>query len=92
MLNDFEITDATTREELIARVNDLDEEVQKLETSIDEEVQKLETSIKDKDQEIEDLRLAPKQRERLEEAADEWAAWGRIHNTPHAKAQWVAGQ
>jgi hypothetical protein len=81
MLNDFEITDATTREELIARVNDLDEEVQKLETSIE-----------DKDQEIEDLRLAPKQRERLEEAADEWAAWGRIHNTPHAKAQWVAGQ
>ena len=80
MLDHFEITDATTREELIARVNDLDEEVQKLETSVD-----------DTNQEIEDLRLAPKQRERLEEAADEWAAWGRIHNTPHAKAQWISG-
>ena len=80
MLDYFEITDATTREELIARVNDLDEEVQKLETSVE-----------DKNQEIEDLRLAPKQRERLEEAADEWAAWGRIHNTPHAKAQWISG-
>ena len=80
MLDNFEITDATTREELIARVNDLDEEVQKLKTSVE-----------DKNQEIEDLRLAPKQRERLEEAADEWAAWGRIHNTPHAKAQWISG-
>ena len=80
MLDHFEITDATTREELIAWVNDLDEEVQKLETSVE-----------DKNQEIEDLRLAPKQRERLEEAADEWAAWGRIHNTPHAKAQWISG-
>ena len=80
MLDYFEITDATTREELITRVNDLDEEVQKLKTSID-----------DKNKEIDDLRLAPKQRERLEEAADEWAARGRIHNTPYAKAQWIDG-
>lgn len=79
-LDIFEITDATTREELIARVNDLDEQIQKLETSIE-----------DKNREIEDLTLAPKQRERLQEAADEWAAWGRIHNTPHAKQQWVDG-
>lgn len=74
------ITDSTTREELIAHVNDLKEEVQKLETSVE-----------DKNQEIEDLRLAPAQHRRLEEAADEWAAWGRIHNTPHAKQQWING-
>jgi hypothetical protein len=80
MLDSFEITDTTTREELIARVNDLDEEIQKLETSVEDE-----------NQEIEDLRLVPEQRRRPEEAADEWAAWGRIHNTPHAKAQWING-
>lgn len=80
MLDNFEITDATTREELIARVNDLDEEVQKLETSVE-----------DKDREIEGLSMAPEQRERLEEVADQWAAQGRIHNTPHAKAQWING-
>ena len=80
MFDDFAITDVTTREDLIARVNDLDEEIQKLETKIE-----------DQEQEIENLRLAPEQRTRLEEAADEWAAWGRIHNTPQAKAQWIAG-
>lgn len=76
----FEITESTTREELIARVNDLDEEIQRLETRVE-----------DQNREINDLALAPKQLERLTEAADEEAARGHIHNTPHAKLQWIEG-
>jgi phage host-nuclease inhibitor protein Gam len=74
------ITDATTREELIAQINDLDEEVQKLETKIEDQAL-----------EIEDMRLVPAQRGRLMEAADLMAELGRIHNTPHAKFQWAKG-
>lgn len=60
MIDDFEITESTTREELIVHVNDLEEEIQRL-------------------------------LERLTEAADEEAARGHIHNTPHAKLQWIKG-
>jgi hypothetical protein len=80
MFDDFEITDSTTREQLIARVNDLDEEVQTLETKVE-----------DQEQEIENLQLTHTQRARLQDAADEWAAWGRVHNTPAAKRQWIDG-
>jgi len=81
MLDDFTITDATTREELIARVNDLDEEVSRLETEVE-----------DKQQEIADLALTPVQQARLAEAADLLADLGRIHPTPQAKADWIAGR
>ena len=81
MIEDFTITDATTREDLLARVNDLDEEIDKLESD-----------IVDKNQQIENLRLTPGQRERLSEAANLMADLGRIHNTPKAKADWAAGQ
>ena len=80
MIDQLVITDMTTREELIARVNDLDEEIQRLKAKIRK--QKLE---------IEDLSLAPEQQERLEESADLMAELGRIHNTPHAKQQWTDG-
>lgn len=75
------ITDSTTREELIAHVNELEEEIHELETTI--------TDLRS---EIEGLRLAPEQRLRLEEAADLMAEQGRIHNTPHAKRQWIDGK
>lgn len=75
------ITDSTTREELIAHVNDLEEEIHELETTI--------TALRS---EIEELRLAPEQRLRLEESADLMAEQGRIHNTPHAKRQWIDGK
>ena len=74
------ITDSTLREEMIAYVNDLEEEVQRLETKIE-----------DQNQEIEDLRLAPQMKERLSAAAELMASLGCIHNTPHAKAQWTNG-
>ena len=80
MIGQLVITDTTTREELIARVNDLDEEIQRLKAKIRK--QKLE---------IEDLSLAPEQQERLEESAGLMAELGRIHNTLHAKQQWVNG-
>ena len=32
------------------------------------------------------------QKQRLTEAADLMAELGRIHNTPHAKAEWLAGR
>jgi predicted RNase H-like nuclease (RuvC/YqgF family) len=79
-LDVFTITGSTTREELIARINDLDEEVQKLETKIE-----------DQKQEIEYLELSPEQFDRLARAADEEAAWGRIHNTPTAKLRYIEG-
>ena len=81
MTDTFTLTDSTTRDEMIARINDLDEEIQKLETKIE-----------DQNQEIEDLRLAPDQKLRLAEAADPMADLGRIHNTPMAKADWAAGK
>jgi len=73
MIAEFEITESTTREDLISRISDLDEEISKLEA------------------EIENLSLFPAQRERLVEAADLMADAGRIHNTPIAKADWIAG-
>ena len=75
------ITDSTTREELIAHVNDLEEEVQQLETRIE-----------DKNSEIKSLRMAPEQLERLVRAADMMADLGRIHNTPACKLAWVNGK
>lgn len=80
MIDVFTVTDATTRKELISRLNDLDEEVQQLETKVE-----------DQKQEIEDLQLAPNQINRLVEAADIFADLGRIHNTPTAKRQWIDG-
>ena len=73
MIAEFEITESTTREDLISRISDLDEEISKLEA------------------EIENLSLFPAQRERLVEAADLMADAGRIHSTPIAKADWIAG-
>jgi phage host-nuclease inhibitor protein Gam len=81
MLDGFTITDMTTREELIARVNDLDEEVSRLETEVE-----------DNRQEIADLTPAHEQQDRLAEAADLMADLGRIHPTPQAKADWIAGR
>ncbi len=80
MIEDFTLTESTTRDELIERINDLDEEIQKLETKIED--QKLE---------IAELSVAPMQKERLVEAADLMADLGRIHNTPKAKLDWACG-
>ncbi len=74
------ITDSTLREELISYVNDLEEEVQRLEFEIE-----------DQSREIEDLHLAPLMKERLSDAAELMVSLGRVHNTPHAKAQWING-
>ena len=79
-LDHITITDSTTREELIAHVNDLEEEVQQLETRIE-----------DKNSEIESLRMAPEQRERLVRAADMMVDKGIIHNTPACKLAWING-
>jgi hypothetical protein len=81
MLDPFRITDSTTRDELIARITDLDDEIQQLETRVE-----------DKAQEIEDLKLAPEQQKRLAEAADLMAGSGRIHDTPYAKKRWQEGK
>jgi hypothetical protein len=80
MLDPFRITDSTTRDELIARIDDLDEEVARLETQAREQAQ-----------EIEDLSLTREQKDRLEEAAEMMAAAGRIHPTPYAKRRWAEG-
>lgn len=80
-LDHLQITDSTTRDELITYVNELEEETQRLETKIE-----------DQKQEIEDLALSPQQFERLAEAADLMVATGRVHNTPKAKADWIAGK
>ena len=81
ILNDFILTDSTTREDLIARVNDLDEEIARLETKTE-----------DMQCEIDGLSLTPQMLNRLIEAADVMADLGHIHNTPAAKASWAAGQ
>ena len=59
ILNDFILTDSTTREDLIARVNDLDEEIACLETKTE-----------DMQCEIDGLSLTPQMLNRLIEAAD----------------------
>ena len=79
-VNRTAITDSTTREELIARINNLEEEALLLEERIG-----------DKNSEIESLRMVPEQRERLIQAADTMADLGRIHNTPACKAAWIDG-
>ena len=81
MIDTITITDSTTREELISHVNNLEEEIQELQTK-----------VSDQRSEIEELTLAPVQRVRLEEAAELMVAQGRIHNTPYAKQQWVNGK
>jgi hypothetical protein len=81
MLDLFRITDLTTREELIDRINDLEEEVSQLETQ-----------VREQRQEIADLALTSEQKDRLEEAAEMMAAAGRIHPTPAAKARWMEGR
>ena len=81
MLDTLVITDSTTRDELIDHVNDLEEEVQKLETKIE-----------DQQSEIESLALAPVQLNRLEDAADLMAAAGKILDTPYNKRQWIEGR
>lgn len=74
------ITESTTREELIERINDLEEEVAVLETRNE-----------DLSQQVEDLSLSYDQKDRLEEAADLMADLGKIHNTPYAKRRWADG-
>jgi TolA-binding protein len=81
VLDFFEITDSTTREELIDRINDQEEEINKLESKIE-----------DQEQQIYDLRLVPEQKDRLREAADLMAELGRIHNTPGSKRTWIEGR
>ena len=80
VVGDFVINETTTRDELIACIQDQQEEIGILESKIDA-----------KDQEIEDLALAPEQLNRLAEAADLMANLGRIHDTPKAKADWIDG-
>lgn len=75
------ITDSTTREELLSYVNDLEDEVDKLEKE-----------VKEQQNEIEDISLTTDQRDRLEQAAELMAAQGLIHNTPHARQQWIDGK
>ena len=48
--------------------------------------------MEDQKQEIADLALAPNQLDRLAEAADLLADLGKIHPTPQAKADWIAGR
>jgi hypothetical protein len=52
----------------------------------------LETEVEDNRQEIADLTPAHEQQDRLAEAADLMADLGRIHPTPQAKADWIAGR
>lgn len=66
------ITEATTRDELIAQIH------------------KLQIKVENQAQKIEELESAPHMM-KLREAADLMAELGRIHNTPHAKTQWIAG-
>ena len=80
VLDDFVISEKTTREELIERIDILDKHIENLDSELDA-----------RDQEIEDLRLAPEQQARLAEAADLMADLGRIHPTPKAKADWIDG-
>jgi Mg2+ and Co2+ transporter CorA len=74
------ITDSTAREKLIAYINELEKENQRLEER-----------IVDKNSEIKSLRMAPEQRERLVQAADLMADKGIIHNTPACKYAWING-
>lgn len=80
MIEQFEITEATTREDLIGRIN-----------TLDEEVIRLTLSVEDQAQEIDEINAAPL-RIRLEEAADLMAELGKIHNTPQAKRNWIEGR
>ena len=81
MLETFTITYSTTREELIERIADLDEEIEQLKTKVE-----------DQQQEIADLALVPEQLDRLAKAADLLADLGKIHPTPQAKTNWIAGR
>ena len=78
MIDPLVITESTTRKELLVYISGLEDEVQELE-------------IKIENQKLKNLALAPKQLDRLTDAADTMAELGRIHNTPHAKSQWISG-
>jgi CHASE3 domain sensor protein len=76
-----EITDSTTRSELIDYVIEL-------ETKIDTQREE----IRELNSELADLTVGPDQKDRLEQSADMMAAQGLIHDTPHAKRQWIDGK
>jgi hypothetical protein len=80
MIEILQVTDSTTREELIAHID-----------TLEEEIEKLESESEDQKQEIKALSLAPEQQNRLAQAADLMADLGRIHNTPYSKAQRMSG-
>ena len=80
MIETLRVTESTTRDELIMHIDNLEEEVQQLETT-----------IQDQKSEINALAITPGQLNRLAEAADFAAAHNVIHNTPHAKFQYIQG-
>jgi hypothetical protein len=81
MLDSFTITDATTRNELIDRINDLDEEILKMDIVIGSQ-----------EQEIASMSLSPVQLGRLAYAADIFVDQGIIHNIPATKLNWIEGR
>jgi hypothetical protein len=75
------ITDTTSREDLLAIIRDLDDERQKLHDgweTASREAEEFSTRVCEMES-------------RIEQAADILAAQGAIHNTPYAKARWIAG-
>ena len=54
------------------------------------QIHRLNVEVEDQAQKIEELVSAPVKM-KLREAADLMAELGRIHNTPHAKNQWIIG-
>ena len=69
-------------DDLLALINDLDEERKQLRGSA-EEAEEETCSLREKVDALES---------RLLEAADLMAEQGRIHNTPHAKRHWIDGR
>lgn len=78
-----------TNEQLIAELEERDEDIATLET----EKEQLQDDNDKLSAEIEDLRdqavSVERMRERLEEAVDLAVAAGKCHDTPHARRQWV---
>ena len=83
-IGEVEIGDLKNKshDDLLALVNDLDEERKQLRDSA-EKAEEESCSLREKVDALES---------RLLEAADLMAEQGRIHNTPHAKRQWINGK
>lgn len=83
-IEEVEIGDLENKshDDLLALINDLDEERKQLRDST-EKAEEEACSLKEK---VDALKS------RLLEAADLMAESGRIHNTPHAKRQWIDGR